>query len=117
MSIKFDLLNHRCLCTGENSAFAVKNLDDALNLVNEWETRLQDEKFNTEYVDMLNAIGIEGEMERKRRRKSMPKFHPELQKLIMASKALMYPALLPHSHFRNKPTQKLRIPYFPSEMR
>ncbi|KAK0096289.1 hypothetical protein PV326_005875 [Microctonus aethiopoides] len=114
---KDNLESIKCLCTGENSAFAVKNLDDALNLVNEWETRLQDEKFNTEYVDMLNAIGIEGEMERKRRRKSMPKFHPELKKLILGSKALMYPALLPQSHFRNKPTQKLRIPYFPSEMR
>ncbi|XP_076177842.1 gon-4 like protein muscle wasted isoform X2 [Ptiloglossa arizonensis] len=47
--------------------------------------------------------------------KYIPKFHPDLKKLFMESKALMYPQLLPEIPFKSELNKFIRSPYLKSE--
>ncbi|KAJ8670119.1 hypothetical protein QAD02_001378 [Eretmocerus hayati] len=78
-----------------NSEFIAQNLFDALRLANDWETKLEDPAFLEEYERHLEAeIELEREYFRTKR-KYRPTFHPELVRLMVHSKALMHPHILP----------------------
>lgn len=76
-----------------------------------------DNKFSE---DFKKAMADEDAIKRiylKNRYKCIPKFDPELKKLFMDSKALMYPQLLPEIPFRSELNKFVRPPYLKSEER
>lgn len=81
--------------------FNITNLPDAMELVNKWEEKLNnEEELRKNYVKYLeNDVKIEAE-KAKKKHIHMAKFNPELSKIIMESKALMYSNLLPEMPFR-----------------
>ncbi|CAK9806587.1 GON-4-like protein [Anthophora quadrimaculata] len=112
---KQNLNSIRYLSNGPSSAFNVGNLLDALKLVSDWENKFLDEKF---CEDFKKAIADEDAIRKiyyPNKWKHTPKFHSELKKLFMESKALMYPQLLPHMPFRNEINKFARSPYLKSE--
>lgn len=93
------------------------NLDDALRLVKNWETKLRDKQFYAEYSKQMEKKVIMGEKSLKRGRKYIPEFHYEVGKFFMESKALMYPQLLPHCPLRSELTNsQARTVYTSSEI-
>ncbi|XP_017765424.1 PREDICTED: GON-4-like protein [Eufriesea mexicana] len=112
---KQNLNSIRYLSNGPNSAYNVVNLPDALKLVSDWESKFLDNKFSEDFKkaiadeDMVKKIYLTNKW------KYIPKFHPELKKLFMESKALMYPQLLPEVPFRNELNKFMRSPYLKSE--
>ncbi|KAG7203190.1 hypothetical protein KM043_010297 [Ampulex compressa] len=112
---KQNLISLRCLSNGPNSAFNVENLLDALKLISDWENKFLEEKFCDSFE---RAIADEDTIKKiylTNRWKYKPKFHPELEKLLMESKALMYPQLLPEVPFRSGSRGYTESPYLKSE--
>lgn len=96
----------RYLSNGPNSAFNIANLSDALKLVSDWENQFLDNKFAE---DFRKSIGDEDSIKKiysTNKWKYVLKFHPELAKLFMESKALMYPQLLPKVPFNKADCNK-----------
>ncbi|KAL7301271.1 hypothetical protein TKK_0006010 [Trichogramma kaykai] len=90
-----NLQSLKTLAGNKNSLLLADNLDDALKLVSDWEKKLEDENFASEYTHFLQQ---ESKIEYDyftTRRKYRPRFHPELIRLMANSKALMHPKLLP----------------------
>lgn len=112
---KENLNSIKNLSTGSNSAFNVVNLPDALKLVSDWESKFLDNKFCEDYKkDIVDEESVK-KIYTSNKWKYVPKFHPELKKLFMESKALMYPQLLPVLSFRNESHKYVRSPYLKSE--
>ncbi|XP_015112073.1 GON-4-like protein isoform X2 [Diachasma alloeum] len=115
ITCKDNLNSINFLRTGDHSAFNVLNLPDALVLANDWEEKFKDEKFRAEYSDMqANEIKV-AHMKASKKLGYTPKFHPEMIKLFMESRALMYPELLPHVPMKNPLRKGIKAPYSRSE--
>ncbi|XP_018407103.1 PREDICTED: uncharacterized protein LOC108783115 [Cyphomyrmex costatus] len=95
---KQNLNSLRYLNNGPKSAFNVKNLEAALKLVSTWENKFNDTKF---YSNFKKNITNETGKTKMYRLRHIEQFLPELEKLFVESKALMYPHLLPSIPFRN----------------
>ncbi|XP_012217162.1 uncharacterized protein mute isoform X2 [Linepithema humile] len=98
---KQNLIGLRHLGTGPNSAFNVENLEEALKLVSTWEHNFSDVKF---YINLKKNTTMDihkTKSYRVNKYRDIDPFHPELEKLFVESKALMYPQLLPHMPFIN----------------
>lgn len=100
------------MSNGPNSAFNVANLPDALTLASDWENKFLDNKFSD---DFKKTMTDEEAVKKINKCKYIPKFHPELKKLFMESKALMYPQLLPEMPFKSELNKFMRSPYLRSE--
>lgn len=109
---KQNLNSIKYLSNGPNSAFNVANLPDALTLVSDWENKFLDNKFSE---DFKKSMMDEEAVKKINKCKYIPKFHPELKKLFMESRALMYPQLLPEMPFRSELNKFMRSPYLRSE--
>lgn len=105
----------RYLSNGPNSAFNAANLSDALKLVSDWETKLLDNKFCEDFKKTIADEDAIKKIYFTNRWKYIPKFHPDLKKLFMESKALMYPQLLPEIPFKSELNKFIRSPYLKSE--
>ncbi|XP_063990930.1 GON-4-like protein isoform X2 [Diachasmimorpha longicaudata] len=115
ITCKDNLNSINFLRTGDHSAFNVLNLPDALVLANDWEEKFRDEKFQAEYKDMQeNEIKI-NRLRASKKLGYTPKFHPEMIKLFMESRALMYPELLPHVPMKEPPRTGFKTLYSKSE--
>ncbi|XP_012272337.1 GON-4-like protein isoform X2 [Orussus abietinus] len=112
---KQNLHSIRYLSNGSNSAFNVENLPDALALVAAWEKKFLDPKFKAEYIDMIEDEDGIGKVYANYSCKYIPKFHPELEKLLMECKALIYPQLLPEMPPRCNLHKCVRLAYLKSE--
>ncbi|XP_076303648.1 gon-4 like protein muscle wasted [Lasioglossum baleicum] len=112
-SCKENLMSIRNLSNGPNSAFNAANLPDALKLVSDWENKFLDNQFSEDFEKTALDENTVNEIYSSNRWKYVPKFHPELKKLFMESKALMYPQLLPELPFKSD--LKVRGPYLKSE--
>lgn len=102
------------MSSSPNSTFIAQNLWDALQLVSDWEEKLENPQFLKYYTNFLEA---EAEMDRMmfgKKRRYKPKFHPELIKIMSNSKALMHPQLLPEAFPTFFPTATRNI-YLKSE--
>ncbi|XP_012144630.2 gon-4 like protein muscle wasted isoform X1 [Megachile rotundata] len=115
ITCKQNLNSIKYLSNGPHSAFNVANLPDALKLISDWENKFLDNKFCEDFKksfadeDAIKKIYLTNKW------KYIPKFHPELKKLFMESKALMYPQLLPEIPFRSELNKFARSPYVRSE--
>ncbi|KAF7992381.1 hypothetical protein HCN44_001706 [Aphidius gifuensis] len=97
---KNNLNNLKNMQDPDHPLFNISNLPDALKLVEDWEKKLADKQFCNNYIRQLE---MDIEYEKKldiRKHKYSANFNPELFELLMHSKALMYPQLLPHTPFR-----------------
>ncbi|XP_024937554.1 GON-4-like protein [Cephus cinctus] len=112
---KDNLNSIRYLGNGPNSAFNVRNLSEALKLVSDWEAKFIDHKFKEEYTTMVIEESALTQISLENSRKYVPKFHPELKKLFVESKALMHPQLLPHIPFRKEHKIRLKSLYVKPE--
>ncbi|XP_076751273.1 gon-4 like protein muscle wasted [Xylocopa sonorina] len=110
---KQNLNSIKHLSNGPTSAFNVANLADALKLVSNWENKFLDNKFAEDYKKTIVDQDTEQKMYDTNRCKC--NFHPELKKLFIESKALMYPQLLPEIPFKNEYNKFIRYPYLKSE--
>ncbi|KAJ8670120.1 hypothetical protein QAD02_001379 [Eretmocerus hayati] len=73
----------------------VQNLPYALELLHDWELKLEDSQFFEDYISFVeNEIEIE-KVRHDLKRKDYVQFHPELMNLMLESKALIHPQLLP----------------------
>ncbi|KAF7991088.1 hypothetical protein HCN44_002650 [Aphidius gifuensis] len=95
--------------------FYISNLPDAMKLINVWENKLDDKTFCESYVKQLEFDMEHGINQSKRRHKYVAKFNSELLELLMESKALMYPELLPHIPFRVETLFQTNLTYCKSE--
>lgn len=86
-----------------------------MELVNQWEEELDDEVLREDYIKVLEKDVKIGAQQFKKRHKYTAQFHPKLSKMIMESKALMYPTLLPHMPFRAETLNYLGTKYSQSE--
>ncbi|XP_051161017.1 uncharacterized protein LOC127281373 isoform X2 [Leptopilina boulardi] len=112
-SCKSNIESLRYLSSGPESAFNVDNLPYALQLISDFEEKFKDEKFYEEFSNFLAEDMKKGAM--KTHRIHSHKFHPSMEKLIMESKALPYPNLLPHMYTRaDVNNRKCRV-FFKSE--
>ncbi|KAK9295017.1 hypothetical protein QLX08_010551 [Tetragonisca angustula] len=109
---KQNLNSIKYLSNGPNSAFNVANLPEALTLVSDWENKFLDNKFSE---DFKKTMTDEETVKKTNKCKYIPKFHLELKKIFMGSKALMYPQLLPEMPFRSELNKFMRSPYLRSE--
>uniref|UniRef100_A0A0C9QDZ6 GON4L protein n=1 Tax=Fopius arisanus TaxID=64838 RepID=A0A0C9QDZ6_9HYME len=107
-SIKF-------LRNGDNSAFTVLNLPDALALVSDWEEKFKDERFCADFRDTQEYEIEMIRVKATQKQRHIHKFHPEVIKMFMGSCALMYPELLPHVPLRNPLKGPTKTPYSKSE--
>lgn len=78
-----------------NLKITTLNLPDALKLVHDWETKLSDSKFLEEYIAWIHKESEQEKIYQANRRKYKSKFHPELMRIMVNSKALMHSHLLP----------------------
>lgn len=114
---KDNLNSLRYLGRDENSAFDAPNLNHALSLVAEWEKKLQDSEFRQSYVNSvteeiaLDRIAID------QKTKYVSRFHPEIEKVFLESRALIFPQLLPDTPFRCGLKEAVNQKYLPSEER
>lgn len=115
------IVHIRYLSNGPNSAFNAENLEEALKLLSTWESNFSNAKFYTSFKKNLIDRTAKTRMYctsnwGHRFQQLHQQFFPELEKLFVESKALMYPQLLPHMPFRSglKET-KNSIPYLKSE--
>ncbi|XP_071567188.1 uncharacterized protein Mute [Temnothorax nylanderi] len=98
---KENLNSLRNLSTGPNSAFNAKNLEAALKLVSTWENKFNDTKFYANFKKNVANENATIEIYRANKWRHTEQFLPELEKLFVESKALIYPQLLPWIPFRN----------------
>ena len=85
----------RTLGDKPDSEFRAWNLEDALDLVSDWESKLSEPLFLKEYLHHIEKETEEEKDSYHCRQKYQPQFHPELIRLMADSKALMHPQLLP----------------------
>ncbi|XP_043256320.1 GON-4-like protein [Colletes gigas] len=114
-SCKQNLNALKYLSNGPNSAFNAANLSDALKLVSDWEDKFLDDTFCENFKKTIADEDAVKKIYIANRWKYTSKFHPELKKLFMESKALMYPQLLPEIPFRSELNKFMRSPYLKSE--
>ncbi|XP_014608168.1 PREDICTED: uncharacterized protein LOC106788938 [Polistes canadensis] len=100
---KDNLISVRYLITSSNSAFNVENITDALKLVSDWEKKFCDAEFQEKFKKYVED---ENNMKKVHLRN---KFNPDLIKLFVESKALMYPQLLPDRPFKNELTKNTKL--------
>ncbi|PBC30988.1 GON-4 protein [Apis cerana cerana] len=112
---KQNLNSIKYLSNGPNSAFNVVNLPDALKLIFDWEKKFLDNEFSEDFKKTLIDEDPIKKIYLVQKHKSASIFHPELKKLFMESKALMYPQLLPEIPFRPESIKFVRLPYLKSE--
>lgn len=91
------LNNLRCMSNGPNA----KNLEAALKLVSTWENKFSDTKFSANFKKNVTNETTKSKMYRANKWRHTEQFLPELEKLFVESKALMYPQLLPLIPFRH----------------
>lgn len=90
----------------EDSSYNAINLTEALKLIEDWEAKLQDPLFSKMYLNIVNE-NIETEMDLFEKRKlHVNTFAPKLCKVILDSKALIHPVLLPRVFPKAKHTVK-----------
>lgn len=90
----------RYLSNGPNSAFNAENLEEALRLVSTWENKFSDTQFYTNFKQSITNNIAKTKMCHTNKRIYIEEFHPEVEKVLVESKALMYPELLPQMPFR-----------------
>nr|XP_031842040.1 GON-4-like protein [Nomia melanderi] len=112
---KQNLISLKYLSNGPNSAFNAQNLPDALKLVSDWEEKFLDNQFSEDFKKTIIDEDAVKKIYSSNNANYIPKFHPELKKLFMESKALMHPQLLPVSPFKNELNKFIRSPYLKSE--
>ncbi|XP_053597037.1 uncharacterized protein LOC103572896 isoform X2 [Microplitis demolitor] len=100
----------------ENSAFNVLNLDEAIDTVQQWEDKFDNKEFRKSIIDKMEYDADMEEDYRKKKRVYKIELDPELKKLIMNSKALLYPQLLPHIPFHSTIKINGKFPYLSSEI-
>ncbi|XP_014218388.1 uncharacterized protein LOC106646780 [Copidosoma floridanum] len=111
-----DLLNSlSTLGTNDNSKFLAGNFFDALQLISDWESKLDDPVFSNEYVEGLETEEKKEILYFENSQKYIPNFHPELIKLMAESKALQHPQMLPEVFPRTVTGSNKTIRYLPSE--
>ncbi|KAG5313409.1 GON4L protein, partial [Acromyrmex insinuator] len=98
---KQNLNSLRYLSNGPKSAFNIKNLEAALKLISTWENKFNDIKFYANFKKNVTNETAKTKMYCVNKYKYIEQFLPELEKLFVESKALMYPHLLPSIPFRN----------------
>ncbi|OXU20302.1 hypothetical protein TSAR_000632 [Trichomalopsis sarcophagae] len=111
---KDNLGSLRTLGAHIGSEFIAQNLADAFQLVSDWELKFTDETFSKEYAEFLDAEIEQEKIFFKTKRKYKNQFHPELIKLMVDSKALMHPQLLP-TVFPNSTSIHDKLKYLSSE--
>ncbi|XP_078042869.1 gon-4 like protein muscle wasted isoform X2 [Augochlora pura] len=114
-SCKQNIMSLKNLSNGPNSAFNAANLADALKLMSDWEDKFLDNKFSEDFRKTVVDENTVNEIYSSNKWKYIPKFHPELKKLFMESKALMFPQLLPDIPFKNDLNKYTRTPFLKSE--
>ncbi|XP_053983805.1 GON-4-like protein [Hylaeus volcanicus] len=114
-SCKQNLTSIQYLSNGPNSAFQAPNLSDALKLVSDWEAKFLDNKFCEDFKKTMEDEDTVKNIYSAHKWMYFYQFHPEMRKLFMESKALMYPHLLPEKPFRIKLYEFIRGPYLKSE--
>ncbi|XP_033340085.2 gon-4 like protein muscle wasted isoform X1 [Megalopta genalis] len=114
-SCKQNITSLKNLSNGLNSAFNAANLVDALKLMSDWENKFLDNKFSEDLKKTVLDENAVNEIYSSNKWKYTPKFHPELKKLFMESKALMYPQLLPELPFKSDINKYTRTPFLKSE--
>lgn len=77
------------------------NLEAALKLVSTWENKFNDTKFYENFKRNITNETAKTKIYRVNKWRHTEQFLPELEKLFVESKALMYPQLLPWIPFRN----------------
>ncbi|XP_011860640.1 PREDICTED: uncharacterized protein LOC105557870 isoform X2 [Vollenhovia emeryi] len=98
---KQNLNSLRYLSNGPNSAFNAKNLETALKLVSIWENKFDDAKFCANFKKSIMSESAQTQIYCANKWRYLEQFPPELEKLFVESKALMYPQLLPWTPFRS----------------
>ncbi|XP_076630672.1 gon-4 like protein muscle wasted isoform X2 [Colletes latitarsis] len=114
-SCKQNLNTLKYLSNGPNSAFNAANLSDALKLISDWEAKFLDNTFCENFKKTIADEDAVKKIYITNKWKYTSKFHPELKKLFIESKALMYPQLLPEIPFRSELNKFMRSPYLKSE--
>lgn len=104
----------RYLSNGPNSAFNAKNLEAALKMISTWENKFNDSKFHANFKKNVMNENIKTKMYQANKWRHTEQFFPELEKLFVENKALMYPQLLPLIPFRNE-TKYTKSTYLKSE--
>ncbi|XP_039304890.1 uncharacterized protein LOC105207486 isoform X2 [Solenopsis invicta] len=105
----------RYLSNGPDSTFNVKNLESALKLVSTWENKFNDTKFYANFKKTITNETANTKIYRINKWRHNEQFPPELEKLFVESKALMYPQLLPWIPFRNGIKYAAKSTYLKSE--
>lgn len=77
------------------------NLEAALKLVSTWENKFNDSKFYENFQRNIINETAKTKIYCANKWRHTEQFLPELEKLFVESKALMYPQLLPRIPFRN----------------
>ncbi|XP_025269827.1 uncharacterized protein LOC105249161 isoform X1 [Camponotus floridanus] len=111
---KQNLNSLRYLSYGPNSAFNAENLEEALKLVSTWENKFSDTQFYTDFKQSITDNIAKTKMCHTNRRIYVEEFLPEVEKILVESKALMYPELLPQMPFRSG-TKLLKSTYSRAE--
>ncbi|XP_046823154.1 GON-4-like protein isoform X1 [Vespa crabro] len=109
------LNNIRNLNNGPNSAFNIENVFDALKLVSDWENKFLDPKFHEEFKKHIEDENTIKTKHLKNRWEYIPQFSPDLIKLFIESKALIYPQLLPDIPFKSELTKYTKLPFLKTE--
>ncbi|KAF7394714.1 hypothetical protein HZH66_007888 [Vespula vulgaris] len=112
---KQNLNSIRYLSNGPNSAFNVGNISDALKLVSDWENKFLEPKFHEEFKKHIEDENTIKTMRLKNRWEYIPQFYPDLIKLFVESKALIYPQLLPDIPFKSELTKYTKSPFLKPE--
>ncbi|KAL6259235.1 hypothetical protein P5V15_009154 [Pogonomyrmex californicus] len=112
---KQNLDSLRYLSNGPNSTFNAKNLEEALKLVSTWENKFNDSEFHADFKKSITNEIAKTQIYIENKWRYTEQFFPELEKLFVESKALMYPQLLPSIPFRNGVKQNTKSTYLKSE--
>lgn len=83
----------------------------------QWEDKFDNKEFRKSIIDKMEYDADMEEDYRKKKRVYKIELDPELKKLIMNSKALLYPQLLPHIPFHSTIKINGKFPYLSSEIK
>lgn len=75
-------------------------MEAALKLISTWENKFSDTQFYTDFKQNITNNIVKTKTCHTNKRIYIEEFLPEIKKLFVESKALMYPALLPEIPFR-----------------